>query len=38
MAWFLEHVQLAIPSGEEGRCDDFYVGLLGFTVLEKPPD
>jgi catechol 2,3-dioxygenase-like lactoylglutathione lyase family enzyme len=38
MAWFLEHVQLAIPAGEEGRCDDFYVGLLGFTRLEKPPD
>ncbi|MGB8179608.1 MAG: VOC family protein [Acidimicrobiales bacterium] len=37
MAWFLEHVQLAIPAGEEGRCDDFYVGLLGFAMLEKPP-
>ena len=37
MAWFLEHVQLAIPAGEEESCDDFYVGLLGFTVLEKPP-
>jgi catechol 2,3-dioxygenase-like lactoylglutathione lyase family enzyme len=37
MAWFLEHVQLAIPAGEEGRCDGFYVGLLGFTTLEKPP-
>jgi catechol 2,3-dioxygenase-like lactoylglutathione lyase family enzyme len=37
MAWFLEHVQLAIPAGEEGRCDDFYIGLLGFAMLEKPP-
>ncbi len=37
MAWSLEHVQLAIPAGEEGRCDDFYVGLLGFTMLDKPP-
>ena len=36
MAWSLDHVQLAIPAGEEGRCDDFYVGLLGFLVLEKP--
>jgi catechol 2,3-dioxygenase-like lactoylglutathione lyase family enzyme len=36
MAWFLDHVQLAIPSDAEGRCDDFYVGLLGFTTLEKP--
>jgi catechol 2,3-dioxygenase-like lactoylglutathione lyase family enzyme len=37
MAWFLEHVQLAIPANEERRCDGFYRGLLGFTVLEKPP-
>jgi catechol 2,3-dioxygenase-like lactoylglutathione lyase family enzyme len=37
MAWSLEHVQLAIPAGAEGRCDEFYVGLLGFRVLEKPP-
>jgi catechol 2,3-dioxygenase-like lactoylglutathione lyase family enzyme len=37
MPWFLEHVQLAIPAGEEERCDEFYVGLLGFAVLDKPP-
>lgn len=37
MGWFLDHVQLAIPAGEEERCDTFYVDLLGFHVLEKPP-
>jgi catechol 2,3-dioxygenase-like lactoylglutathione lyase family enzyme len=37
MGWFIDHVQLAIPAGEEGRCDTFYVDLLGFHVLEKPP-
>jgi catechol 2,3-dioxygenase-like lactoylglutathione lyase family enzyme len=30
-------VQLAIPPGSEDRCDEFYVGLLLFTKLEKPP-
>jgi catechol 2,3-dioxygenase-like lactoylglutathione lyase family enzyme len=37
MPWSLEHVQLAIPAGEEAHCDEFYVGLLGFAVLDKPP-
>lgn len=35
--WRLDHVQLAIPAGAEAHCDAFYVGLLGFTVLDKPP-
>jgi hypothetical protein len=35
--WQLDHVQLAIPAGMEGRCDEFYVTLLGFRTLEKPP-
>jgi catechol 2,3-dioxygenase-like lactoylglutathione lyase family enzyme len=35
--WRLDHVQLAIPSGAESRCDEFYVNVLGFRVLEKPP-
>ncbi len=34
MAWRLDHVQLAIPSGEERR-DGFYVSRLGFERLEK---
>ena len=37
MSWRLDHVQLAIPAGSEELCDDFYVGLLGFKTLEKPP-
>jgi hypothetical protein len=35
--WRIDHVQLAIPPGSEDRCDEFYVGLLLFTKLEKPP-
>jgi len=35
--WQLDHVQLAIPPGEEAHCDEFYLTLLGFRVLEKPP-
>ncbi|HUY16368.1 MAG TPA: VOC family protein [Acidimicrobiales bacterium] len=37
MPWQLHHVQLAIPPGAEARCDAFYVTLLGFHELEKPP-
>ena len=32
----LDHVQLAMPAGEEAHADAFYVGVLGFDVLEKP--
>lgn len=35
--WEIDHVQLAIPAGSEERCDAFYVTLLGFEVLAKPP-
>jgi hypothetical protein len=35
--WRLDHVQLAIPMGTEASCDEFYVGLLGFVMLPKPP-
>jgi catechol 2,3-dioxygenase-like lactoylglutathione lyase family enzyme len=37
VAWQLHHVQLAIPPGDERRCDEFYVTLLGFHEVEKPP-
>lgn len=37
MTWRLDHVQLAIPPGAETLCDGFYVELLGFRVLDKPP-
>lgn len=33
----LDHVQLAMPEGEEVAAEAFYCGLLGFEVLEKPP-
>lgn len=33
----LHHVQLAIPPGVEERCREFWVGILGFQELEKPP-
>jgi len=36
--WRLDHVQLAVPEGSEARCDAFYVTLMGFTMLEKPPE
>lgn len=35
--WRLDHVQLAIPVDTEELCDRFYVEVLGFVVLEKPP-
>ncbi|HQT99287.1 MAG TPA: VOC family protein [Acidimicrobiales bacterium] len=35
--WRYDHVQLAIPVGAEESCDRFYVDVLGFAVLEKPP-
>lgn len=33
----LDHVQLAMPAGEEPAAEAFYVDLLGLEVLEKPP-
>ena len=32
----LDHVQLAIPAHQEPRADEFYVGVLQFTVVDKP--
>jgi catechol 2,3-dioxygenase-like lactoylglutathione lyase family enzyme len=32
----LDHVQLAMPAGGEGRAEAFYAGLLGFVRLPKP--
>ena len=32
----LDHVQIAMPAGEEEKARQFYVGLLGFTELPKP--
>ncbi|HEY0081790.1 MAG TPA: VOC family protein [Pyrinomonadaceae bacterium] len=32
----LDHVQLCIPPGAEGRAREFYGGLLGLREIEKP--
>ena len=34
----IEHVQLAMPPGEEQRARDFYCGLLGIPEISKPPE
>lgn len=33
----IEHVQLAMPAGEEGAARAFYTGLLGLPERAKPP-
>jgi catechol 2,3-dioxygenase-like lactoylglutathione lyase family enzyme len=33
----IDHVQLAMPQGEEERAESFYTGVLGFDVVPKPP-
>jgi catechol 2,3-dioxygenase-like lactoylglutathione lyase family enzyme len=33
----LHHMQLSIPQGSEEACRRFYVGVLGFTEVPKPP-
>jgi len=33
----LDHVQLAMPAGEEERARTFYTGLLGIPEVPKPP-
>jgi catechol 2,3-dioxygenase-like lactoylglutathione lyase family enzyme len=32
----IDHVQLAMPPGEEERARNFYSGILGMTEIEKP--
>jgi catechol 2,3-dioxygenase-like lactoylglutathione lyase family enzyme len=32
----IDHVQLAMPEGEEQRAREFYSGLLGIPEIEKP--
>jgi catechol 2,3-dioxygenase-like lactoylglutathione lyase family enzyme len=34
----IDHVQLAMPAGEEEKAREFYTQLLGFTELPKPPE
>ena len=33
----IDHVQLAMPRGQEDAARSFYVGLLGMTEQAKPP-
>jgi catechol 2,3-dioxygenase-like lactoylglutathione lyase family enzyme len=40
MSWSvdgIDHVQLALPPGEEARAVEFYSGLLGIPEVPKPP-
>jgi catechol 2,3-dioxygenase-like lactoylglutathione lyase family enzyme len=34
----IDHVQLAMPAGEEQKARAFYADLLGFTEIPKPPE
>ena len=34
----IDHVQLAMPAGEEARARDFYAGLLGLEEIAKPSE
>ena len=34
----IDHVQLAMPAGAEDRARAFYVEVLGFHELQKPPE
>lgn len=33
----IDHVQLAMPAGRERDAEEFYCGVLGLEVREKPP-
>jgi catechol 2,3-dioxygenase-like lactoylglutathione lyase family enzyme len=33
----IEHVQLAMPAGQEDRARAFYTGVLGLAEVAKPP-
>lgn len=32
----LDHVQMTMPAGQEDAARAFFIGLLGFTEVEKP--
>jgi catechol 2,3-dioxygenase-like lactoylglutathione lyase family enzyme len=34
----IDHVQIAMPAGEEDQARAFYIEQLGFTEISKPPD
>ena len=33
----IDHVQLAMPAGEEAHAREFFCGVLGMTEVPKPP-
>ena len=33
----IDHIQIVIPPGEEDTARSFYVNVLGFTEIPKPP-
>jgi hypothetical protein len=34
----IDHVQIAMPAGEEEKARAFYINLLGFTEIPKPAE
>ena len=34
----IDHVQIAMPAGAEKKARNFYVGILNFTEIPKPPE
>jgi catechol 2,3-dioxygenase-like lactoylglutathione lyase family enzyme len=34
----IDHVQIAMPAGEEEKARGFYINLLGFSEIPKPPE
>ena len=34
----IDHVQLAMPAGEEEKARSFYINLLGFVEIPKPAE
>jgi catechol 2,3-dioxygenase-like lactoylglutathione lyase family enzyme len=34
----IDHVQLAMPPGEEQKARSFYSGILGMREIQKPPE
>ena len=34
----IDHVQIAMPEGEEDTAREFYINILGFTEIPKPAE
>jgi len=34
----VDHVQIAMPAGEEEKAREFYINVLGFSEIPKPPE